>query len=71
MTATATTHMKPTKEPDIAFWFDEEDITRYLVKVKQNIFHVQLIQAAFDLLAKAIRNDLDTIEGSFEVDGEE
>ena len=71
MTATATTRMKPTKEPDIAFWFDEEDDTRYLVKVKQNILHIQLIQAAFDLLAKAIRNDLDTIEGSFEVNGEE
>ena len=60
-----------TKEPDIAFWFDEEDVTRYLVRVKDSIEHVQLIQAAFDLLAKAIRSDEDTVIGNFEIEDDE
>lgn len=45
------------KEPDIAFWFDEKDDTTYLVRVNDSLEHVQLLQACFDLLAKAMRSD--------------
>lgn len=54
-----------TKEPDIAFWFDEEDETKYLVRVRDGIQHIQLIQACFDLLARAVRADEDTVIGEF------
>jgi len=55
--------MKPTREPDIAFWFDKEDHTKYLVKIRSGLMHVQLLQAYFDLLMKAIKTNSQTMIG--------
>lgn len=57
---------KPTREPDIAFWFDEVEDTLYMVRIKDGIKHIQLVQACFDLLARAIRSDEDTVIGELE-----
>ena len=54
------------KKPDIAFWFDEEDVTLDMVKVKNGMPQIQLIQASFDLLSKALKTDDDTTILSFE-----
>ena len=47
------------KPPDIAFWFDQKDPSYYLVKISSHVQNLHLIQAAFDLLAKAIKQDLE------------
>ena len=65
------TKMNPTKEPDIAFWFDEEDYTKYLVRIRGRLMHVQLLQACFDLLMKAIKTDSQTLLGETVEDEEE
>jgi hypothetical protein len=55
----------PQREPDIAFWFDEEDETMYIVKIKEGLLHIQLLQACFDLMAKTLRADEQTKIGEF------
>ena len=51
----------PERDPDIAFWFDEEDPTLMLVKVKEGIRHMNLLQAYHDLLSRALNLDPDTV----------
>lgn len=46
-----------TRTPDIAFWFDQEDSIHYIVKTRKDISHIEVLQAAFDLLTKAIMLD--------------
>jgi len=53
------------REPDIAFWFDEKDPTIYEVRYGEKLLHVQLIQASFELLIKAIKTDGDTLLMSY------
>ena len=52
---------KKMREPDIAFWFDEET-DRMLVKVSAGVRHNWLVHASFDLLAKALQVDDSTTE---------
>lgn len=40
------------EKPDIAFWFDEED--RFIVRVRDGLPLVNLQQAAFELVGKAL-----------------
>jgi len=37
------------------FWFDEDNDTIYLVKIKDGIKHIQLIQAHVELLSNALK----------------
>lgn len=46
------------READIKFWFSEKD-TRYRVEMRDDIRHLDLMMAAFDLLAKAIKTSDD------------
>jgi hypothetical protein len=59
----------PTREPDIAFWFDEEDETMYIVEVKEGLLHIQLLQASFDLLAKTLSANDQTLVGEYTKEG--
>ena len=52
-----------TRKPDIAFWFEKDG--RYLVKIKSDLTHYDIIVASFDLLSKALEHSNDTLEASW------
>jgi len=45
---------KPTRQPDIGFWFDGKGF--YYVRVQKSVEHDDLCVALVDLLAKAIES---------------
>jgi len=51
--------------PDIAFWFDEEESTRFLVRMREGIGFLQLVQAYFHLLSEALEIEPDTLIGKW------
>jgi len=59
---------KPDRKPDIAFWFDEKDPTLYIIRIREGIMNIHLVQAAFDLLSRAIKQELEgkTLIGEME-----
>ena len=55
--------MYPQREPDIAFWFDQENDAMYVVRITDKIKHFQLVMAHFELFAKALETNEQTTIG--------
>ena len=53
------------EEPDISFWFDKEDLSLYRVKIRNSLPQICIIQASFDLLARALKDEPETVVGEF------
>ena len=57
--------MKKIRKPDIAFWFDEES-QKYTIVIRDDIRYLDLIKAAFDLIARAVKEDRNITEMEWE-----